>query len=61
MFQAEYPENLRNNAENMLNSSLPLLLQLYSDRQTDVPLAINSFVTDLLRVASLPQARLLRC
>lgn len=41
----------------MITNALPLLLRLLSDREVDVPLSVNPFVTDLLRIVSyIPQS-----
>lgn len=48
--KTDNPENLRNDAERMMNDALPLLLRFLSDRQTDVPLSVNQFVSDLLKM-----------
>lgn len=37
-----------------MNAALPLLLSFLSDRQSDVPLSVNIFVADILRLASVP-------
>lgn len=42
--------DLQKEAENMMINALPLLLQFLSDRQTDVPLSVNLFVVDILRL-----------
>ncbi|WVQ79178.1 exportin-T [Cryptococcus sp. DSM 104549] len=46
----DYPEQIRAEAEQMMNAALPLLLRFLSDRQYEVPLSISPFVSDLLRV-----------
>ncbi|KAK8849681.1 hypothetical protein IAR55_005016 [Kwoniella newhampshirensis] len=46
----ENPEPLRSEAEEMMNSALPLLLRFLSDRQYEVPLSVSNFASDLLRV-----------
>lgn len=48
----EVAEQLRNEAEEMMNSALPLLLRFLSDRQYEVPLSVSAFVSDLLRIVS---------
>lgn len=48
----EVAEQLRNEAEEMMNSALPLLLRFLSDRQYEVPLSVSPFVSDLLRIVS---------
>ncbi|WVR08059.1 hypothetical protein IAU60_005105 [Kwoniella sp. DSM 27419] len=46
----EIPEQLRNQADSMMNLALPLLLRFLSDRQYEVPMAVAPFASDLLRV-----------
>ncbi|KIR29357.1 exportin-T [Cryptococcus deuterogattii LA55] len=46
----EVAEQLRNEAEEMMNPALPLLLRFLSDRQYEVPLSVSPFVSDLLRI-----------
>ncbi|WWC92796.1 uncharacterized protein L201_007755 [Kwoniella dendrophila CBS 6074] len=46
----EIPEPLRNEAENMMNAALPLLLRFLSDRQYEVPISVAPFASDLLKV-----------
>lgn len=48
----EVAEQLRNEAEEMMNPALPLLLRFLSDRQYEVPLSVSPFVSDLLRIVS---------
>lgn len=49
----EVAEQLRNEAEEMMNPALPLLLRFLSDRQYEVPLSVSPFVSDLLRIVSM--------
>jgi exportin-T len=50
--QAEAPENVRQEAESLLNVSVPLLLRFLSDRNHEVPLTVSTMVADLLRTVS---------
>lgn len=53
MTQSEAPENVRLEATDLLNASLPLLLRFISDRNHEVPMAVSGMVGDLLRTVSL--------
>jgi exportin-T len=46
------PEQVRNEADNMLSASIPLILRFLSDRHPEVPTAVSPFVSDLLRTVS---------
>ncbi|WRT69690.1 uncharacterized protein IL334_006680 [Kwoniella shivajii] len=46
----DIPEPLRNEAEEIMNHALPLLLRFLSDRQYEVPISVAPFASDLLRV-----------
>lgn len=54
MIQAEAPEHVRVEAEELLNASLPLLLRFLNDRNHDVPLSVSAMVGDLLRTVCPP-------
>ena len=36
-----------------MNNAFPLLIRFLSDRQSEVPLSVSPFISDLLRMASI--------
>jgi exportin-T len=52
MDDTEAPEAVRNEADALLSSAMPLVLRFLSDRRPEVPTAISQCVSDLLRTVS---------